>query len=732
MAQSVQAQEAGAEPQAQDVANGDIIVTANRVATVLSKTPVTMSAISADTLRDVGITDARSLGQMVPNVALNENGDAMRISIRGVTSTDTTEKGDPSAAFLKDGVYIARPADMLGSFYDLERVEVLRGPQGTLYGRNTTAGVINVLSARPKDDFEAKFDGGYGNFNTVDATGVINTPLTESLALRAAVNYHQQDPYYKIDGDPAYDNDPYARTLSGRLSLGGTIGSKLDFVIVADYSRTKGSGVNGNGVTLDRFFPDALVPTVDPQYVRLSADEQRTLTVAPEYRNARDNKTYGVMGEFTYDFGPLQLTYLGSYRESKRQDVRNLLLFGVLNNPAQFSGHFAQSSHELRMAFGTGNPLHGQAGLYYFRETSGLEFGLGSPLSSMVVPGATNFAFPQDPTKSVSKAAFGQLTYDITPDLHLTGGLRYTQDAKSRNGATVVDFADTDTSICGELRCVLNENIASRTFKKTTWKIGVDYDAPGLGLIYGSVSTGYKAGGFNDGCVTGSGVGCALTEDALYFNPEMLTAYEAGFKFRFGSAFRLTGAVFHYDYSDMQVSQVVTVPVPATLIRNAASSKVDGVELESTIQPGMDDRVDLTFAYTNARYADFTPDATNYPDFSWSGKALDHSPKYTATVAYTHTFPLASGAQIDVGGRMQFSSEYFMADLNNLSQFRQPSFHKSDLTATYKAPEDRYYIQAYVKNLENEITLAGASSGLAATAWIEAPRTYGLRAGMTF
>ncbi|MBU6207360.1 MAG: TonB-dependent receptor, partial [Alphaproteobacteria bacterium] len=562
--------------------SGDIIVTATRDSTQLSKTPITMTALTSKSLRDEGITDARQLENAVPGLSLNENGDAVRISIRGVTSTDTTEKGDPSAAFLLDGIYIARPSDMMGSFYDLQQIEVLRGPQGTLYGRNTTAGVINVKSALPTDKFEASFDGGYGNLNTIDATGMVNVPLGAGVGLRAAVNYQRQDPYYTVSNSTV-PTSPYRDVLSGRLSLGGkTLDDKLSFVVRADFSGTKGTGVNGNVVTLDRFYTNLNVPTVDPVYVGNSSGFERTLTVPPTYPMNRDNKNYGIMGEFTYDLGPVQLTYLGSFRWTDRSDVRDLLLFGALNNPAAFNGNFKQNSHELRLAFGKGKPLHGQAGVYYFHERSYLEFDLYAPLSGFVVPGASNFAFPQGPVTNQSKAVFGTLTYDITPALHLSGGVRYTSDLKARDGATIVDFPNTgafptgfacnnqSTLPSGSVRCVLNQNIASRTFEKTTWKVGLDYDAPGLGLIYASVATGYKAGGFNDGCVAGSGIGCSLTPSSLYYNPETLTDYEAGIKFKLAQTVHLDAAVFHYDYNSLQVSQIVTVPVPATLITNAA------------------------------------------------------------------------------------------------------------------------------------------------------------------
>jgi len=710
----------------------EIVVTATRESTLLSKTPITMSAVTGDALRDSGITDARSLSTAVPNLALTESGDAVRISIRGVTSTDTTEKGDPSVAFLLDGIYIARPGDVLGSFFDTERVEVLRGPQGTLYGRNTTAGVINVISARPTDTLQASFDGSYGNLDSVDVTGMVNVPVGAGLGVRAAVNYQRQNPYYTVNGGATVPLDPYRDVLSSRLSFGGKLGDNLTFVARGDYTQTKGTGTNGNLVTLDRFFPGALTPTVDPAYVDIGSRHQRTLTVAPTFPNRRDNENYGISGEFTYDFGPAQLTYLGSYRETDRDELRNFMLLSALNNPVFFFGNFKQDSHELRLAFGTGSPLHGQIGGYYFHEESFLEFKFGPPLSDAVVAGATGFAFPQGPTISRSKAAFSQLTYDITPDLHITGGVRYTQDFKSRNGATVVDFPAVAGSICGTLRCTLNENIAARTYNKTIYKVGVDYDAPGLGLIYASVSSGYKAGGFNDGCVTGQGVGCNLTAAALYYNPEELTDYEAGIKFRFSNSFRLNAAVFHYDYDSLQVSQIVTVPLPVTLIRNAAKAKVDGVEIEAQLQPSDDDRIDVGYTYTDARYSSFTPDAVNYPTFSFKDKPLDHAPKNVVTLGYVHTFMLGDDAKFDVSARTRLSSAYYMIDLNNLSQFRQPSYTKTDVTATYTAPGDRYYVQGFVKNIENEITLAAVQSGLNSGATIEAPRTYGVRAGVKF
>jgi iron complex outermembrane receptor protein len=744
---------------------GDIIVTATRSETLLSKTPIAMTAISGEGLREAGVTDSTRLNDLVPNLQISATGDAARISIRGVTSTDNTEKGDPSAAFLLDGVYLARPIEALNSFYDLARVEVLRGPQGTLYGRNTTAGVINVIAARPTDQFEGSVSGTYGSLGTVNATGMINLPVGEGLGIRAAVNYDRKDSPIIQSGPVTQSLEGFRNVLSARLSFGGEIGDNFNFVIRGDYTEDKGGLYNQ--LPLGNFFPTIISPgastaqtmapvtqvtlrnPVDPLYVPRSSTVQRTLTLPLVYPDRKDNKFYGIAGEFTYDLGPASLTYLGSYRETKRRDVRDLLVFGFLHGSAFLNGDFNQSSHELRASFGKDGPIRGQVGAYYFQEESDIFASFGQPIAGLFGPAATGFAFPQGPTKARSIAGFGQLTFDITQDLHLTGGIRYTSDKKSRVGATVVDFPSAAVSFCGAARCVLNENIAERTFKKTTWKVGIDYDAPNLGLIYANVSSGYKAGGFNDGCVTGAGIGCGLTPALLYYNPETLVAYEAGFKFRLlDNALRLNVSAFHYDYSNLQLSQIATLAgVPQVLVQNAGTAKVDGIEMEAIMKPSDRDTIQFAINYTDARYDNFAPSIAvdiigpggtavgttkQVITRNFHGLQLDHAPKWTASAGYTHSFPIGDGGSVDASVRTRLSSSYVMQDLSILGQFRQPSFTKTDLSLTYKAPEDRWYIQGYAQNIEDTITLSAVGTGLLSGATIEEPRTYGVRAGFKF
>lgn len=696
----------------------EIIVTATRQETALSKTPVALSAITGEGLRDAGVTNPTTLGDITPNLSIDRvNG--LQITIRGVTSTDGTEKGDPSAAFLLDGVYIARPQAQEVSFFDLERVEVLRGPQGTLWGRNTTAGALNVISAKPRDQFEASIDAAYGNFDTVQTTGMINVPVSETVAVRAAVNYDRRDSYLINNSGTPFSIDPFKENLSARLSALIHIGGNAELVIRGDYSKIEGHP--DNEVPTANFFTAPFVVDADPVYFDSPPKNQRAFSFPIAAQTSRDNDTWGVMGEFNWDLGGgFSLAYLGGYREFTRDEAGSALSG---QNPTTFLGNYWQNSQELRLAFGEGARLHGQAGGYYFKEKSGIAFFILDP-QNLGLPGfATQFGFPQDPTIAESYAFFGQASYDLTEDLHLTAGVRYSHDFKSRDGATVFDTVLPPPND----RVFLQINDAARNFSKTTWRAGVDYDVPDFGLVYFTASTGYKAGGFNDGCEIGNGPSCALPAEALFYEPETLTAYEAGFKGAFlDDLIKVNAAAFHYNYKGLQLSQVSTLcGGPCQITTNAARAKVDGVEVESSISPIEGHRLDAGFTWLDARYAEFFP----APGVSFEGKTLDRSPKYTVFAGYTYEHQVSNGGVIEAGVRTRFSGEYTLTDLTIRGQFEQPNFHKTDVTVTYRAPDDRWYLQGFAKNLENEITLSTANGQFGGTAAIQDPRTYGVRVG---
>jgi iron complex outermembrane receptor protein len=305
--------------------NGDIIVTATRNETLLSKTPISLTAVSGDTLRSTGITNPTNLGDQVPSLTISRN-NGIQITIRGVTSADGTEKGDPSAAFMIDGVYIARPQAFETSFYDINRVEVLRGPQGTLFGRNSTAGIVNIITNRPNfNRASGAVDVAYGNYNNSQVTAVVNAPLSNSFAIRAAVNSDRRDSFLLNGANFFSQLSPFKDNVSGRLSALWRFNNGE--LLVRGYYSSMG-GVTSNQVQTSNFYSGFGTNTVNPVYIAngQTSAALRTLNaptadgvpfVAAAPNLTRNNADYGSDLNFKYNLGPVTLDYIGSYMEFK-------------------------------------------------------------------------------------------------------------------------------------------------------------------------------------------------------------------------------------------------------------------------------------------------------------------------------------------------------------------------------------------------------------------------------
>lgn len=743
---------------AEEADSGDIVVTATRSETLLSKTPIAMTAITGDDLRARGISGPTDLANSVPNLQLNRTLNAIQITIRGVSSTDNTEKGDPSAAFLLDGVYIARPQQVDVSFFDISRIEVLRGPQGTLYGRNTTAGVVNIITNKPKlGAFSAGINVGYGNYETMNVNGFVNVPLGDKIAFRAAASYDQRDNYLHVKPGDTADINPFRKNLATRAQLYFEPSDSLNITLRGEYSKLRGSRIAN--VRASNFFNlgqrDALGRPLWIAGTRSTRQLQTLTTDIQPIPSAQfnlgdqstaepsiNNRSWGMEGELNWDFGPATMTYIGSYREYHANENLPVDVGAPITFNATFNGDYEQQSHELRFALNSDGPLKAQAGLYYFREESGIALIL---INTPFVPFPI-FGFPQVPTIASSKAGYAQLTYSISDNIRLTAGGRYTDDNKFRFGHTILQQTLTFnplTDLNFQNAAKIDGNI---TNKKFTWRAGIEADVLDNGLLYGTVSTGYKAGGFGDGCLAGvvtRGELCNQARDPriLFYQPETLTAYEVGFKNKFSDALRVSIAAFHYDYKNLQLSQIAQVSgAPSTVTLNAGAAKVTGVEAEATLTPSDNDRFDLSYAYTDARYSKYCPfdDPTSAVPIgangcrtalSFEGRPLDRAPKHVVSAGYSHTFPIGEGNVI-AGARTRLSSSYVITNFGAGVQYRNPSHTRTDLSLTYNAPDDRFYIQGYLQNVENEVQLQNVDGFGNATP--TDPRTYGVRAGFKF
>lgn len=745
------------------LAPDEIIVTANRQDTLLSRTPLAITAVTGDTLLRSGVSNPTQLPDLAPSIAIDRGSAAgLQITIRGVSSADNTEKGDPSAGFVVDGVFLARSQAQEVSFFDLERVEVLRGPQGTLYGRNTTAGLVSLITARPQlGEFSGRVDATYGNYNTMQGTGVLNVPLGDNVALRGALNYDRRDSFL-TPGISPFDLDPFKDNLSGRLSLLWEPGDHLSVLVRADYTKFEGSP--GALSTIGALFPSPITVPADgqlgPNLVLRDIDPRtaRTLSFAERQQSLRDNSTWGIQADITYDLtDTLTLNYIGSYRELDRDEQftglsGRLRASGAFVTSIQlFDGTYDQTSQELRLAY-AGDSLQVQTGVYFFEENSDIRFLLLGTQGFQPGQRGFVFGFPQS-TTSDSFALFGQGTLDLTPELRATAGIRWTRDNKERVGATIfhanigdpLDFTTAVQPGSTNPRNVTDSlNNAAVEYSEITWRAGLEYDANDSTLIYANVATGYKAGGFNDGCLAGAQNcnGSAITSpEILFYDPETLIAYEAGIKTRlFDNAVRLSASAFHYDYTDLQLTQLTLIAgAPAQRTLNAGAAKVDGIELEAIVRPAENHRFDVAVAWLNARFTDYEIDSAPPLTAQFAGRSLDRAPEWTANIAYNFTMPLGNGGDVQFNARTRFSDSYAITAPAIRAQFIQPSFTRTDLSLTYNAPDDRFYVQGFARNLENELTVGfvGVVANFGAafddgSVQLGDPRTYGVRVGFQF
>jgi iron complex outermembrane receptor protein len=695
-------------------ANGDIVVTAQRVQTLASKTPVALSAISGEELAQKGINNPLKLADEVPNLSIvNNNG--LQITIRGISSNDNTEKGDPSAAFLLNGVYIARPQVQNVSFYDVKRVEVLRGPQGTLYGRNTTAGVVNVITNAPTGQLEIAANGTVGSYGARRADAMLNLPVSDQLSLRFSGAYDRADLTINPEPGELYSMNPGRNNLSGRMQALFKPTSAFSILLRADYTRMRGIEERLYQVIGSRFY--GAIPAGQPSYTNQpyiggnsSSSDLRRLGFLQAGDSYLRGSTWGIDGEVNWDFGPVTATYLGSYREFARISQTTRTATTTFN---YLDGDYSQQSHELRFATNGTGPFKMQFGGYYFAEKS----------HTLQIGGIVN-AFDMN-TKAKNYGVFGQATYSITENFRLTAGTRYSKDDKSRVGIT---YRPTTGAI-------ISPNNAATQSDKVTWRLGLDYDASAATFVYGSISTGYKAGAFNDGCGTDV-IGCpsGVSDSLLYYRPEQITAYEVGVKSRaFDGAMRFALSGFYYDYIDLQVSSTIQVNGSnQTFTRNAASATVKGVEFETTLKPDSRHQIDLGLTYLDATYGQFRPlGAGVAPDYA--GRSLDRAPKFVASLGYSYALPLANDASLTFSARSRYSSRYFIVSQTSGGQFEQPRYTKTNLSLRYDSSGGRYHFGVFVRNIEGNIQVSAANvAGARVLVAPTEPRTFGLQAGFDF
>ncbi|MDO7833731.1 TonB-dependent receptor [Sphingobium sp. HBC34] len=732
--------------------SADIIVTAQNRQQSVQDVPIAISVLSRDQLVSAGVTDVASIEKVSPSLQMTKDTTATRVTVRGVGTLSNGETQDQSIAVNIDGEYINRPTVLNAAVFDLERVEVLRGPQGTLYGRNSTGGAVNFITRKPGKEFAVNGSATYGNYNQVIAEGGVDLPLGSIGAIRLSGIYSDHKGYNKHNN--SYLTLPQFTARQGRRSgddhtWGGRATLRLTpadgLTIDATYEHVEQKIIpssqayanlnlpaNGPGANcqLNGFVE------VGPTTPGVQCIPQNTNFLRRIDRHTYDAPISGIgifnlqsdaiRGRLAYDFGPATLTYTGGYRNTHNEGALGL-------GPAYFNRNWGTDikthSHELRLN-GEASGIQWQTGVFYFQEELGTNTGLYNPF---VGPKGSYINYFRRPTTSKSWSAFGQVEVPLAETLTAVGGLRYTKDKRK---ATYNNYGFQFNSGLIEITTPAARPLKLRySGDQFNYLVGLNYKPDSDTLIYGKVSSGYKAGGFD-------AVGT--------FAPEKNTAYEGGMKLNFGPGSRnqFNVAGFYYDYKDLQNDVLLDAALGAQTF-NSGKATIYGVEVEAVINLSDNDRFNATFNYLHAKYGEFlasyaifnpaNPNQTSLlavdnPDLA--GNRLAQTPKFVIGAGYQHVFQLGSAGTLTANAFTRFKSDYFLTFFNYRDS-RQEAFTQSDLSLEYRPESGRFGVQAYVRNLEDTRPLTYAGYTAAGPDDIfnfqfGAPRTYGVRVSFDF
>ena len=785
------AQGTGSAQEAKNDGLGEIIVTAQRTAESSQRAAIPLSVVDGSKLSAAGVTQVDRLNELAPALTVEPTSTGNLIFMRGVGNFTVVSTSDPAVAFNYDGVYVGRPTSTSGVFYDLQRVEILKGPQGILYGRNATGGAINILPAQPKiGEFSAHGSIAYGNYNTINAEGAINAPMGDNGAIRIAASTSNHDGYLA-------DGTSDEKTVALRVQMKAELTPNLTIRVGGDYSHNGGFGQSISyygryarnpaaaiaagpvpGTNYFSFTP-AGIADGDGVYSAASQAFRVATTFAPLGRKLDvlaplpnvNNTFYGANAEITWKTGAGTLTVIPAWRYADLDygSDAGAFIFKTL-------GKNDQLSLEARFAGNRIGIFDYQIGGYLYDEKI-------HELVSLSISNTGNYIDQRLGTRSW--AAFGRIVANVTDQLRLVGGLRYTKDNKtfdySAIGAVInclgtntfgapscptaplvpVFGADTQmgfpfpaaggapipvfTGPGGPNYLIIRSDTSfkrSLASNRTTVKGGIEYDIGAHSLLYASYETGYRSGGFS------AAVGFET------FEPEYITAYTIGSKNRFfDNKLQINLEGFIWEYRNQQVNHVGLDlnGRTANYTQNVGKSRIKGVEVEATALVTPTTMLSASVQYLDAKQVSFAYtagpgvppltgcnvsfNAANASPYlvDCAGKPSYNSPKWTINLAAQQTISLGD-YEIVLGADTQYKSERSIG-FAYLPEQTLPSVWRSNVNVSF-GPQDKHWsISGYVRNLENHRTPVYSSTHPTASLLIAsttAPRTYGVQAGFKF
>ena len=685
---------------------GEIIVTARRREERLVDVPIAVTTFSGDQLAKSGAIDVTEIAQTTPNVTLEPSrgtNSTLSAFIRGIGQQDPVSGFEQGVGIYLDDVYLNRPQAAVLDIYDVQRIEVLRGPQGTLYGRNTIGGAVKYVTKPLSDEPYLKVRATYGTYDQADAVVTASAPISDLVRVGGSVARLSRGGFGKnlTTGEDNYNKDIWA--ARGTFELGGH-GEPVLIRISGDYTKDNSNARGGH-----RLIPGYTsgTPVLDDVY-----DTRGGLIDPEQYVEA-----YGFSINATAELS--DAVTLRSISAWRKDDSASPIDFDALpavdlDVPAYYRNE--QTSQEFQLLYDDGGMFQGMIGAYYLSAKADTQFDVRL---FTTFPGFT--AFTQADVDTETFAIFSDVTLDFTDQISLALGGRYTWDERKANilrqhylgggspvfGGLGVPFGAPSTDFSGKA-----------TFKKFTPRASLSYKPTPDHNIYASFSQGFKGGGFdprgvgvNAPDLNGDGIRQdSEVADYLSFRPESVDSYEIGYKGNlFNGGLYVAVAAFHMDYNDVQIpgSQGCTVDGIATfcgVITNAGKAKIDGVELETNARiardlAAMGDRLSFTgsLGYINARYKEYITNSATGPVDVADQREIQNTPKWTGSATLAYETPVGDG-DLSFSSTVSYRSKTYQFEVPN-PYIDQKGYALVDASLVYTAPGGLWSLGVHGKNL---------------------------------
>jgi iron complex outermembrane receptor protein len=685
----------------------EVIVTAQKREQAITDVALTVTAINGDVARAMGIQDTRDVAMLATNVDIKGSGMAdanPSITVRGIGMNNFNANNNPSVGVYLDEVFLASPAMINLSMMDVGRIEVLKGPQGTLYGRNATGGALNIISAKPTREMEGFASLNVGNYESTKLEGAVGGPLTDALSGRVSVLYDSQGESYHEYHREGQSNKDFGDSETGaiRLQLAGNhdrlnwnlSGSYMD----QDIANSPFTALGGYWNSPDEAFvtpcQGELANCVNT--LGLDVSDQDGDPFTHDFQNSRvdemriESDVTSMNLNVDYDLDTITLTSITGWVQQDRQFGENIWSSPLEAFAVTHDEEMEQFSQEFRVS-GGGERVRWLGGVFYWNDTFKSDNMANSADILGLLAGVTPVLWDND-QETTAYAAYGSIDWDLTDKLMLTTGLRYSDEETTFKGGTngtIVDSAAFDGFVGAELgipegtTIPFTETDDKITEDNTSYRVALEYRPTDDWLTYGSVTTGFKSGGF-------FGDFTFDNSELEPFDSEQVTAYEIGSKSALGENTQLNAAVFFYDYEDIQTF------VPSTVgfkLDNLEEASIYGAEIEVLTSPveGLDIRFGASYLDTEVK-SDFA---------EFDGNELPNSPETQVTGTIRYEFPVSDGMSIALQADGKYSDKMFRESTNN-PWLVTDSYSVVNLRASLLATDGKWELAMWGRNILDE------------------------------